>query len=381
MKSVEQRLAVIFGVLLLLALVGIAAAAAAAPSTAEGCVYRDLNGNRVKDASEACEPGWTLHAKILDNNGIVRQEGDFVTDTAGTSGKFSYPIPAATAGSWSVVISETPPTGFVVDSPTGASYTKTYTASLKTVSGFAFGNQQVTASAEGCAWVDTDSDRQKDDNELCQAGWTLHATVTDDQGGVVSDGDFVTNTLGTNGKFSFQLPVPPTGKTWKATISEVAPNGYVNVVPVGGSYAKNFSAINPVISGFSFGDQQVSASAEGCAWVDTDSDRQKDDNELCQAGWTLHATVTDDQGGVVSDGDFVTNTLGTNGKFSYPLPVPPTGKTWKATISEIAPNGWVNVVPVGGSYTKAYSAINPVIGGYSFGNQAVTASAEGCKWV
>jgi hypothetical protein len=377
MHMVERRMAVILAVLMLFALTGVAAAATATTTTAEGCVYKDLNGNRVKDASEACEPGWMLHAKVLDNTGALKQEGDFVTDTAGTSGKFSYPIPIATSGTWTISISETPPNGFVVDSPTAASYTKTYTGALKTVSGFAFGNQQVTASAEGCKWVDVDGDRQKDSTELCEAGWTLHATVTDEHGGLISDQNFVTNTFGTNGKFSYPLPVPPTGKTWTATISEGAPDGWVNVVPVGGSYSKNYSSINPVIGGFSFGDQQVTASAEGCKWVDVDGDRQKDSTELCEAGWTLHATVNDDQGKVVSDENFFTDTLGTNGKFSYPLPVPPTGKTWTVTISEPVPDGWVNVVPGGSNpgYTREYSAINPVIGGFSFGNQQI----EGCS--
>ncbi len=209
MHMTERRMAVILAVLILFALAGVAAAATATTTTAEGCVYKDLNGNRLKDASEACEPGWTLHAKVLDNTGTLRQEGDFVTDTAGTSGKFSYPIPAATSGTWTILVSEIPPKGFVVDSPTGAGYTKTYTASVKTVAGFAFGNQQVTTSAEGCTWVDVDGDRQKDDTEMCEAGWTLHAIVTDNQGGLVSDEKFVTNTLGTNGKFSYQLPIPP----------------------------------------------------------------------------------------------------------------------------------------------------------------------------
>ncbi len=99
----------------------------------------------------------------------------------------------------------------------------------------------------------------------------------------------------------------------------------MNVVPVGGVTSKNYSAINPVIGGFSFGDQQVAASAEGCKWVDLDGDRQKDSTEMCEAGWTLHATVLDDQGKMVSDENFVTNTLGTNGKFSYALPGPTDG--------------------------------------------------------
>ncbi len=287
-----------------------------------------------------------------------------------------FPVPP-TGKTWAVTISEVAPDGWVNVVPFGGTYTKTYSAINPVIGGFSFGDQQVATSAEGCAWVDTDGDRQKDNTEMCEAGWTLYATVTDDQGKIVTDGDFVTNTLGTNGKFSYALPIPPTGKDWTVTISEIAPDGWVNVVPFGGTYARNYSAINPVIGGFSFGNQQVSASAEGCAWVDTDGDRQKDDTEMCEAGWMLHATVLDDTGVVVNDENFVTNAAGTNGKFSYALPVPPTGKTWTVTISEAAPDGWVNVVPGGTDpgYTKPYSAINPMIGGFSFGNQ----QSDGCS--
>ena len=113
--------------------------------------------------------------------------------------------------------------------------------------------------------------------------------------------------------------------------------------------------------------------AEGCFWIDADGDGAKGASETCQAGQTLHAVVKDDSGTIVtgSDVDFTTNALGSGGKFSYSLPVPPTGKTWTITISEVAPNGYVNIVPVGGSTTKSYSALAPTVGGFSFGNKQV----------
>ncbi len=264
MGTVGRRIPVILGVLLLFALVG-----AVAALTAEGCVWRDVNNNGLKDATEACEPGWTLHATVKDNTGSVIQDGDFTTNTAGTSGKFSYTIPSATAGTWSCIISEVPPDGFVVVVPSGSgkpvtySYTKTYTSKQGTtpVAGYSFGNKQVVASAEGCFWTDLNGDKTKQDTELCETGRILHATVTDDTNAIVNDVDFTTNALGSDGlKFSYLLPVPPTGKIWTCTISEpVAPDGYVVVVPGGSNpgYSKTYSAVNPRIAGFSFGNKEV----------------------------------------------------------------------------------------------------------------------------
>jgi hypothetical protein len=376
MHIVGRKIFIISGVLLLCALVG-----AATALTAEGCVWRDANNNGLKDTTEACEAGWMLHAKVTDNTGTVVQEGDFTTNTAGTSGKFSYTIPAAKAGTWSCIISEVPPNGFVVVVPSGSgkpvtySYTKTYTSTQGTtpVAGYSFGNKQVAASAEGCFWTDLNGNGKYDPaTEPCEGGRTLHAVIMDDSGAVVNQEEFQTNTLGTGGKFSHSLPVPPTGKTWTCTISEVAPDGLVTIVPVGGSYTKSYTAIGSKIGGYSFGNKQVAASAEGCFWTDLNADKTRDDNEPCEADRSLHATIADDIGGSVFDGDFQTNTLGTNGKFSYSLPVPPTGKAWTLTISElITPDGYVNVVPGGANpaYSKNYSAINPNIAGFSFGHQ------------
>jgi hypothetical protein len=343
-------------------------------ATAEGCKWLDNDGDGEQDASETCQADWTLHAKVLDETGAVKLDKDFQTNILGTDGKFLYSLPAPSTGkTWTVTISEIAPDGWVNIVPVGGSYTKEYTALGPQVTGFSFGNRQVAATAEGCKWLDLDKDNTQDPEETCQEGWTLHAKVLDETGAVKLDQDFKTNTLGTGGKFLYSLPAPSTGKTWTVTISEIAPDGWVNIIPVGGSYTKEYTALGPQVTGFSFGNQQVIASAEGCKWIDANKNGQKDDDgtETCQADWTLHATITDDSGKVIKDEDFQTNTLGTGGKFLYALPAPSTGKIWTCTISEPDTPGWVNVVPGGANpgYSRTYSAIDPNIAGFSFGNK------------
>ena len=391
MHKAGRRFALIIGLMLLFSLVYVAAA-----QTAEGCVYKDLNGNAARDTNEPCESGWTLHAVVKDNTGAVVQQGDFVTNQLGSvqsgtpaSNKFSYTLPTYTSGTWTANISMSAPPGYVVVAPTGGSTSKPYTSGTTTVSGFAFGYKPIVYTAEGCYWVDADGDGARGASETCQAGQTLHALVTDGTNTIIEQ-DFTTNTAGSDGKFSYTLPAIPAGVTYYVTISEVPPSGYVVISPSGignpptYSTTKSYiSTITIAVGGYTFGNRQVAAAAEGCYWIDADGDGQQGASETCQAGQTLHAVVKDDSGTVVTgyNGDFTTNALGSGGKFSYSLPVPPTGKTWTITISEVAPNGYVNIVPVGGSTTKSYSALAPTVGGFSFGNQPMAATAEGCYWI
>ncbi len=228
--------------------------------TAEGCYWIDANGDgaRATDGTENCLAGQTLHATVTDGTNTISDQ-DFTTNTAGTDGKFSYTLPAIPLGvTYYATISEVPPNGYVVFTPTGASTMKPYTSALTIpLGGYAFGNLQVVATAQGCFWMDANKDGTKQDTELCETDRTLHATVVDDVGGTQVDQDFTTNALGADGlKFLYSLPVPPTGKTWTVTISElVSPTGYHNVIPGGDvpSYSMQYSALNPAISGFSFG--------------------------------------------------------------------------------------------------------------------------------
>ena len=234
--------------------------------TAEGCYWIDVNGDgqQATDGTESCLAGQTLHATVTDGTNTIIDQ-DFTTNTAGTNGKFSYTLPAIPLGvTYYVTISEVPPNGYVVFTPTGASYIKSYTsATTVPVGGYAFGNLPVVASAQGCYWYDANKDgsRATDGTEPCLAGQTLHVTVTDDMGVVQKDEDFVTNASGVvadsvSSKFSEPLPVPPTGKSWTCTISElVVPANFKNIIPGGDvpSYSMTYSAVNPAISGFSFG--------------------------------------------------------------------------------------------------------------------------------
>jgi len=219
MHIMKPRWTIILSVLLLFALVG-----AASALYAEGCKWVDLNKSGSKDTNELCQAGWTLHIKVTNATATIRDE-DFVTNTAGTTGKFNYllPVPAGTTTS-SVTISEIPPTGYTVVVPAGVgnpptySYGpagKTYTAATTTnLSGFSFGNQPDTYTAEGCYWIDANGDSQQatDGSEPCLAGKTLHANVWEGNPAnpsPIKDEDFQTNTAGTGGKFSYTLPAVP----------------------------------------------------------------------------------------------------------------------------------------------------------------------------
>jgi hypothetical protein len=379
MHNGGRKIAVILGLLLLFALVG----AASAAGWAEGCKWVDANKNGTKDANELCEAGWTLHVKVTNASGTIREE-DFVTNSlgpvqSGTNKKWAYQMPPA-VGTYTAVFTETPPPGYVVVAPSPPTYTKTYTSTTN-VTGISFGNQPVTYTADGCYWIDTAGSGVYN-SQTCQAGQTLHALVTDGTNTIIEQ-DFTTNTAGANGKFSYTLPVIPAGATYYVTISEVPPNGYVVTNPTGAgkpptySYTKSYTSATTVpVGGFTFGNYLVSASAEGCFWKDLNGNKQKDDNEPCETGRTLHVTVTDDQGKVQKDVDFVTDASGnaadsTSFKFVEPLPVPSTGKTWTCMISElVTPAGYLNFVPGGDvpSYSMSYSALDPAISGFSFGH-------------
>jgi hypothetical protein len=393
MHTVGRRIAVILAVLILFALIG----AAGATQYAQGCLYRDVNGNKAWDTNEPCESGWTLHAVVKDSTGTVVKQEDFVTNQLGASqgstpasNKYAYALPTYISGTWTLIVTETAPPGFTVDVPSGASSTKTY-SSTANVTGLAFGNLPMVYTADGCKWVDLDKSGDQGASETCQAGWTLHAKVTDGTN-TIKEEDFTTNTAGSSGHFSYTLPAIPAGVTYYVTISEARPAGYVIIYPAGAdkSYTKSYiQATSTAVGGFSFGNQPVSYTAEGCYWVDANGDGQQatDGTESCLAGQTLHALVSDGTN-TIKEQDFTTNTAGSSGHFSYTLPPIPDGVTYYVTISEVPPDGYVVIDPVGAgkpltySYTKSYISTTTVaVGGFSFGNQQGVASAEGCFWM
>jgi hypothetical protein len=334
MHNGGRTIALILAVLLLCSLVG---AAMAATPYAVGCLYIDANGNKAVDSNEPCQSGWTLHAIVKDNTGAVVKEEDFVTNQLGAaqagsnppSNKYAYALPTPGTGqTWKVTISEIPPPGYTVDVPAGTpSYVdKTYTSTTN-VTGLAFGNLPMVYTAEGCKWVDDNpTNGVQDTAETCQAGWTLHVKVwnlSPFNPNIIKDENFVTNTAGTGGKFSYVLPPVPYGAIYNVTISEAQPAGYVIIYPAGAdkSYTLSYRQTQATpLSGFNFGNQPVSYTAEGCFWVDANGDNQQatDGTEPCLAGKTLHARVTDGSN-TIKEEDFTTNTAGSG---SFPTPCP-----------------------------------------------------------
>ena len=97
-----------------------------------GTIFKDANGNGIKDSTEIGLSGWVVY---LDTNNNGKLDPGELSFTTGSDGKFSFVVPAGTYHLREVLKS-----GFARTAPTSGVYTITL-SSGKTATGKNFGDK------------------------------------------------------------------------------------------------------------------------------------------------------------------------------------------------------------------------------------------------
>src|SRR5687768_3831904 len=260
--------------------------AAAAPSTASigDLVWNDLNGNGVKDVTEAGLANITVSLLGAGRDGVLGTSDDknFTPKTTNAAGTYTFTSLAASTYRVTVTVpagwSATTTTPLVV----ALADAQVYTAAD-------FGVRQTNASIGDLAWRDTDEDGAFDTGEPGFSG----VAVTLKENGVVK----ATTTTAANGSYSFTgLPAG------SYTVEVATPTNYVATtatsVPVALAAGQAFAAAD-------FGFREGDASIGDTVWEDDNGNGALDAGEvgragvvvtLTKAGQTVGVATTDNAG-------------------------------------------------------------------------------------
>jgi uncharacterized repeat protein (TIGR01451 family) len=222
-------------------------------TTVAGTVFKDINGNNVRDAGDPGIPGVILTLK----NSLNVTVGTTATAADGT-----YSFSGLPSGNYTVV--ETQPIGYGSSLGSPDSVTVTVAAGAAATANFA----EITSSLAGQVYADTNNNGKRDPGEPAIAGVTITLTGTDARGASVSR----TAVTSATGDFSFSDVLSGT-----YTLSESQPVTYAqgtNAVGTAGGTISGTDVISNIgllpgnaATGYLYGERGQSIT--GHVWLDS----------------------------------------------------------------------------------------------------------------
>lgn len=314
-----------------------------------GTVWNDINGDGVRDASDAGIAGWTVFADLNTNKVLDAGEPSSVTDAAG-----GYTVTGLTTGQYK--IREILPAGWDPTLGGDAAHSVEVIAGSTSISDF--GNYSITSvgSIRGSVWNDINADGVRGGGDVGLSGWSVFLDLNSD--GILTTGEpsAVTDAAGT---YAFDSIFAGTYKVtevlqagWNASPSHPASR---NITVIGGgSVSADFANYTPTLG-----------SVSGRIWNDVNGDGLMG-TEAGLAGWSVFVDQNAD--GLLSAGE---PTATTDAAGNYVLSGLPMGST---VIREIPQVGWSATAPgTGMQLVVVQNASN--ITGINFGNKQRTDGA------
>jgi hypothetical protein len=308
--------------------------------TVTGNVFRDTNGNGIRDSGEPGLSVWTVFAD-LNNNGVLDPgEPSTTTDSQG-----NYVLGGLPAGD--VAVREQLQSGWVQTAPAQGAYTVSIADVTTRVSGRDFGVFAL-AIVSGTVFNDLNGDGIKQANEPGLSGWTVFVDLNNN--GVLDPGEPSTTTFSDGSYTLFNVGPGP------VTLREILRPNWAPTAP-----AEGFYVITPTsgqnISGRNFGNQ--SGTVTGNVFNDLNGNGIKDAGEPGLSFWTVYADLNNN--GVLDPGEPSTTT---DSQGNYVLGGLPAGDV---AVREQLQSGWVQTAPAQGAYTVSIGDVTTRVPGLDFG--------------
>ncbi|MCA9268958.1 MAG: carboxypeptidase regulatory-like domain-containing protein, partial [Planctomycetales bacterium] len=257
-----------------------------------GNVWRDLNGDGVKDASDTGVAGWTVFIDLNGDKVLDPDEPFQLTDGNGDY-LFTGLLGGAAGDTISYDVQQVLTTGWE-PSP---GYDENYTAEVvdgETFVGPDFANAPVEiSSVSGVVWNDLNGNGIRDAGEPGLAGWTVYADLNANNVLDAADPWTTTNSSGSYSLFGIE---PGTHR-----IAEVQHIDFRPTAPASG-YKTDVAPNSGSKSNVNFGNQErTDAAIGGVVYVDRDKDGVRDAGEEGLAGVTVYIDANDN--GVLDAGE------------------------------------------------------------------------------
>jgi protocatechuate 3,4-dioxygenase beta subunit len=204
--------------------------------TASGTVYKDINGNGVRDGSDPALAGWTVD--------LVSPSGDIVaTTTSASDGSYSF----SGIGPGNYQLLEVSQSGWVQTQPLPSGPIYSFQAQSGTnVTGEGFGNFQ-TIRVSGNVYNDTNGNGIRGATEPGLSGWTVE--IRSPSGGLVSS-----TVTDSSGNYSIDGIGPG---SW--TVDEVVQSNWVQTQPSNPLTYSLSARSGTSVTGLNFGDHSATA--------------------------------------------------------------------------------------------------------------------------
>jgi PKD repeat protein len=298
-----------------------------------GTVYRDANGNGIRDSGEGGLAGWTVYLDA-DNNGRL-EPGEVSTVTA-ADGSYAF---TGLGGGVTYHVRELVPAGWAATTPTGIDVT---VGAGKKVARQNFGDAPLPMIS-GKVLHDFSGNQT---NELPLKGWVVYLDANNNG---KLDPYEVRTTTAADGSYAFTGLKP--GVTYHVRV--VVPPGWVATTPT----RINVTAVADMsATGNDFG-VGLPASVSGNVFYDANADGRKDNGERGLAGWTV---FLDANGNGVLDPGEVSVLTDARGNYTLKGLAPGT-----YTVRLRVKTGWKSLLPPSGFYEMSLTS-GEVAGGEDF---------------
>jgi uncharacterized repeat protein (TIGR01451 family) len=307
--------------------------------TITGQVFKDGNGNAIKDAGDSGLSGWTIFIDV-NNNGTL-DNGDLST-TTDSQGNYGFSSAAPPVGSVVVKLREVAPAGWLQTTNNPADITVTTAGG--TFSGRDFGNFQ-KISISGQVFNDLNGDGSLGAGEPGTQGRTV---FLDTNGNNILDNGESSQITGVSGVYSFTNLGPGNYR-----VREVIPAGSVRTTanPVDIAASSGFNVDGAINPGLNFGNFQL-ITISGKVFEDFNNNGLIDPGEPGLAGRTVFIDANQNQ---VLDPGEISTTTDANGNYSLSNLGP--GSYWVTTLR---PAGW-NFAGIIAVSTGGVSGTNPTV--------------------
>ncbi|MCY2986910.1 MAG: dockerin type I domain-containing protein [Planctomycetota bacterium] len=302
--------------------------------TIAGAVWKDADGDGIRDTGETGLSGWTVYLDT-NNNSTFDTGETFVTSDA--SGNYSFTL---NGGSYNV--RDVVQNNWQQTAPAGGVYAVTLTAG-QNVTGKDFGSKQLPATIAGTIWNDGDADGLHDTGEAGLSGWTVYLDTNNSN---TFDTGETSVTSDANGNYGFTL------NAGSYNVREVVQNNWQQTAPAGGVYAVTLTA-GQNVAGKDFGNRQLSATITGTIWNDGDADGLHDTGEAGLSGWTVYLDTNNNN---TFDTGETSVTSDASGNYSFTL------NAGSYNVREVVQSNWRQTAPVGGVYAVTLTAGQNVAG-------------------